>query len=418
MWTTSARRAVGPGPVCQHVAMTAGSRDGRALPLPVGASARRAERGIALTAAAIRSVVVVQIGLGAASGVGLSRNPAAYALLSALVIAVSATVVVQCLLTGTVRSGVWRYPDLLLGFVAVPALHVLVPAPQLMGTWEAWAVGYAINTAAIAATWLRPSAAVTYAIALSAWSSTFTLIADTGAWRSTLTNALTIPGYAVVVALLARYLRRLAADADSSREEAIAATRALELQRYQLTVHDATSILRLLSDERTPAEVLPGLRVQADREARRLRNYLDPRTRPAADSLPLTLGTMLGTALEGFDDLPLELAIELGADAALDPRVWAVARGAVTTVLHNVRLHAAAHQVVVHADTDGTRWEIVISDDGVGFDQNRQLLGFGLNTQVRQALSDCGASVRIHSTPGRGTSVTVVGPVSGQEGRQ
>lgn len=121
---------------------------------------------------------------------------------------------------------------------------------------------------------------------------------------------------------------------------------------------------------------------------------------------------MLATALEGFDDLPLEFAIELGAQVELDADVWAVTGRAVTTVLHNVRLHAGARQVVVHADTDGSSWEVVVSDDGVGFDQESQPLGFGLDTQVRQALGALGVAARIQSLPGMGTSVTIVGPVT------
>src|SRR5690606_39069358 len=149
------------------------------------------------------------------------------------------------------------------------------------------------------------------------------------------------------------------------------------LERYQLTVHDASSILRLLSDEDTPAEVLPGLRRQADREAQRLRNYLGADSHPV-DSSVRTVGAMLAVALEGFEDLPLEPAVALGAHVELDEAVWSAVGRAVTTVLHNVRIHAQAHQVVVHADTDGSTWEVVVSDDGIGFDQENQPLGFGL----------------------------------------
>ena len=68
--------------------------------------------------------------------------------------------------------------------------------------------------------------------------------------------------------------------------------------------------------------------------------------------------------------------------------------------------------MVVHADTDGRTWEVVVSDDGVGFDQESQPLGFGLSTQVRDALAVHGVSAEIVSSPGRGTSVTIVGPVT------
>ncbi len=377
-------------------------------------SARRAERGIALVAPAMRAIVVLQILVSLVSGVRLSSQPGVYAALTAMCVLVSCVLIVQCLATGSVRPGIWHYPDLAMAWIAIPAMPLLLPASLVVGHWESWAAGYAINVAALAAAWLRPTVASVHALFLGVWFFAWMWSGDdTSLWQTNLNNALTIPGYAVVVALLVHYLRALAADADQSREDAITATRALELQRYQLTVHDATSILRLLSDVDTPAEVLPGLRVQADREARRLRNYLGAQAQQPAGRR--TVGTMLDAALEGFDDLPLEPAVELGAHVELDEEVWQATRGAVTTVLHNVRIHADAQQVVVHADTDGRTWEVVVADDGAGYDQASQPLGFGLSTQVRDALAAHGVSAEIRSAPGRGTTVTIVGFVRRQE---
>ncbi|MGH1565250.1 sensor histidine kinase [Mumia sp. DW29H23] len=383
--------------------------------VPERSSARRAERGIALVAAAMRGVVLLQILVSAASGARLSHHPRAYSVLTAAVVVVSLALIARCLVSGSVRTGVWHSPDLVLAWLAIPAMNLLLPPTHLVGTWESWAPGYAINVAALAATWLRPAVAVVHGVALGGWYLAWTSAADVASWETSLNNAITIPGYAIVVALLVHYLRHLAADADQSREDAVAATRALELQRYQLTVHDASSILRLLSDEETPAAVLPGLRLQADREARRLRNYLGSQVEESPDRSRRTVGTMLAAALEGFDDLPLELAVEIGAHVELDREVWTASRGAVTTVLHNARLHSEAHQVVVHADTDGSTWEVVVSDDGVGFDQDDEAYGFGLDTQVREAIEQCGATVEIRSSPGRGTSVTIVGLVTAGE---
>jgi len=374
-----------------------------------GPSARRAERGIALVVPVMRAVVLVQIVLSIAGGAQVARHTGAYVTVTLLAAAVSVLLIVQCLLTGSVRRGWWHLPDVAMAWVAVPAMVLLLPPTHVVGTWEAWASGFAINVATLAATWLRPSLAMVHSVLLGAWYLAWTVSSSTTSWETNLNNALTIPGYAFVVALIGHYLRGLAADADRSREDAVAATRALERERYRLTVHDATSILRLLSDEDTPAEVLPGLRVQAHREATRLRNYLGGE--PAAGPDGYTVGTMLEDALAGFDDLPLELAVELGAHAPMSEPVWTATCRAVATVLHNVRIHAQATQVVVHADWDGGTWEVVVSDDGVGFDQASQPLGFGLDTQAGQALRDVGVVAQIRSTPGRGTSVTLVGPV-------
>ncbi|MDN5794279.1 MAG: hypothetical protein L0H79_00835 [Intrasporangium sp.] len=384
------------------------SGDIRGSARTVPSATQRAERGIALLAPAVRGVVLVQIILAAMANVRVSAHPIGYVALTVAVVAVSVLAMLQCLALRSVRRGAWHVPDLALAWLALPAMNLLMPG-HVVGDWGSWATGYAINVAALSASWLPPTVVVSTSLGLAAWCFTWKLASGEGSWPSLLTDSLTIPGYAIVVALLLHYLRGLAADVDQAREDAVAATRALELQRYQLTVHDATSVLRLLSDEETPVEVLPGLRRQADLEARRLRTYLgEPAPRPTDDG-QRTVGTMVAAAVQGFEDLPLELAIELGAQVPLPDQVWAATGGAVTTVLHNVRLHAEARQVVVHADTDGSTWEVVVSDDGVGFDQDRQPLGFGLNTQVREVLSGLDVRTRIESAPGRGTTVTMVG---------
>jgi len=388
------------------------SHPGRAVAADSGTSARKAERCAGLVAAAIRVVFVVQLLIGALGDTGTGIDPLPYWAITVAVLATSLVLIVQCVTQGRATPGVWHVPDLVLGFVAVPVLFAVIPAEDFVGTWVSWAVAYAINTAIVAATWLRPVHATLHAVTLGAWVALFSLMAAPETWRATVTNCLTIPGYAAVVAIFAYYMRALAHSADTSREEAIAATRALELHRYQRTVHDATSILRMLSDDDTPEAVLPGLRLQAEREATRLRNYLDPVRLPASSPETLTVGSMLSEALTGFDDLPLELAIDLGADAPLDEPIWTALRGAVTTALHNVRIHADARQVVVHADASEETWEVVVSDDGVGFDQSTRALGFGLSSQVQRALAERGANATVHSTPGEGTSVILSGPTA------
>lgn len=359
----------------------------------------------------MRAVLLAQIALGFVAGVQVAENSPAYVALGTAVVIVSVALIVQCLASGSAKKGWWQLPDLALAWSAYPISALVLPESELSGTWTAWAPALAVNVAALSGTWMRPSLAIANGFALAAWGFTWIgLPSDDRLAR--IGDALTIPGYAIVVTLLVSYLRALARDADQSRVEAVAATRARELQRYQLAVHDASSVLRLLSDTRTPAAVLPGLRQQGHREANRLRRYLRGQSPRSVDGTNPTLGDMLSTAMTGFDDLPLEPAIELGAQVVLREHVWTATARAVMTVLHNVRLHAQATQVVIHADTDGRTWEVVVSDDGVGFDQTTQALGFGLGTQVQRTLEDLDIAVTIVSAPGRGTSVTMVGPVT------
>ena len=359
----------------------------------------------------MRTLLLAQIGLGFFAGVRVASNALAYITLTIAVVVVSVTLIVQCLTSSSARKGWWQLPDVALAWSAYPISALALPEAELSGTWVAWAPALAVNVAALSGTWMRAPLAIAHGFALAAWG--FVWIGLPSEDRlARVGDALTIPGYAIVVTLLALYLRALAQDADQSRDEAVAATRALELHRYQLTVHDASSVLRLLSDTKTPAAAMPGLRKQGHREANRLRRYLRGRAPQSGDGAERTLGDMLSTAMTGFDDLPLEPAIELGAKVVLPEQVWIATARAVATVLHNVRLHAHASQVVVHADTDGRTWEVVVADDGIGFDQSTEALGFGLGTQVLRTLEELDIAVTIASAPGRGTSVTIVGPVT------
>lgn len=68
-----------------------------------GVSARRAERGIALVVPVMRAVVLVQILLSVPAGARLASSGPAYLGLSAAVAAVSLLLIVQCLVTASVR---------------------------------------------------------------------------------------------------------------------------------------------------------------------------------------------------------------------------------------------------------------------------------------------------------------------------
>ncbi len=73
--------------------------------------------------------------------------------------------------------------------------------------------------------------------------------------------------------------------------------------------------------------------------------------------------------------------------------------------MFNVRQHAQAREVVIHAETEGNSWEVCVRDDGIGFDPNTRPEGFGLSQQVYAAIASIGGQVEIESAPGEGTFV-------------
>lgn len=86
--------------------------------------------------------------------------------------------------------------------------------------------------------------------------------------------------------------------------------------------------------------------------------------------------------------------------------------------LSNVRKHARARTVTVGLNLDGEVFELVVKDDGQGFDPERLPLRgwprFGLQT-MRERAQAIGGTFRVESHPGSGTSVFIrvpVGPAS------
>lgn len=370
-------------------------------------AAAQAERGIALLAVVLRLGSTLSMLVGVPQGIRLAADRTIYAALTVVTLGVTTWAVAQALRSQSLRVGWWQPADLLVGVLVMPVLATVLPAETLVGTWAAWGNGHAINVAVLCAGYLPMARATAYGVFIGVLTFLVGLRDPLASVDTLLGNSLVPVVFTVCAAMFARHFRALAHRADTARAAEVRATQALELERYRLTVHDATGILRLLADDATPAEVRPALQRQAAAEANRLRNYL--RDGPVTGAGE-TLGEILDEALVGFSDLALEVSTELGAHVRLpDDRALALGR-AVATVLHNVRRHAQARTVFIHADAHDTGWEVVVRDDGIGFDRDTQRLGFGLQVQVIQALAAAGMTARIDSAPGEGTAVTIGGP--------
>lgn len=78
--------------------------------------------------------------------------------------------------------------------------------------------------------------------------------------------------------------------------------------------------------------------------------------------------------------------------------------------LHNVWKHAKATEVLVALSGVGGRIELVVTDNGQGFDRNEGATGIGLRG-MRERVRPLGGDVRIDSRAGKGTAVTVSVPL-------
>jgi signal transduction histidine kinase len=74
--------------------------------------------------------------------------------------------------------------------------------------------------------------------------------------------------------------------------------------------------------------------------------------------------------------------------------------------LHNVVKHSGATVVKLSLDVSDNKLEIIIDDNGKGFDKNRSLLSGNGLINMQKRIESLGGSFFIDSLPGRGTRIT------------
>ncbi|MFL5842461.1 MAG: ATP-binding protein [Thermoleophilaceae bacterium] len=124
-----------------------------------------------------------------------------------------------------------------------------------------------------------------------------------------------------------------------------------------------------------------------------------------------------------IDDLTAPLAaqgarveVDVAAVPALPPEIEALIFRAVQEGLRNASKHAQASNVEVHVAVGRERATATVSDDGVGFDAAAAMNGggdahMGL-TFLSDLARDAGGELRVDSTPGEGTTLTLEVPVA------
>jgi PAS domain S-box-containing protein len=118
------------------------------------------------------------------------------------------------------------------------------------------------------------------------------------------------------------------------------------------------------------------------------------------------------------------IAAELSAppelsDGAFEPMVEAQLLRIIQEALTNVRKHAQARHVHIGLSVSDSRAEVIVRDDGAGFDpevlETAEGQRFGLGFMQERA-AEVGGSVRIHSAPGVGTQVIIGVPLRKDKG--
>lgn len=222
-------------------------------------------------------------------------------------------------------------------------------------------------------------------------------------------------GTLVVAAVLGRLLWQLllqgGREADqlmqarfaAEREAATAAARRADQRAHWATVHDtaASTLLMIGMGEVTGTEGwLPD-------QVRRDIAMLDGRHEGGGE---VDVGTSLRD-VAALAHVRVELDCPTGVTAP--SAVVAALTGAVTEALENVHRHAGSGTatLALHRRSDDGPVEIVVTDDGPGFDP--QSVGphrFGLAWSVHDRMGAVGGSAVVESAPGRGTVVRLRWP--------
>lgn len=108
----------------------------------------------------------------------------------------------------------------------------------------------------------------------------------------------------------------------------------------------------------------------------------------------------------------VELAPDLRIDAErLDPELETVVYRLVQEALTNIAKHAAASRAELRIRGEEGRLDVLVADDGRGFDPTREYSGFGL-TGMRERVALAGGELRIESKPGAGAKVMASLPLT------
>ena len=202
-------------------------------------------------------------------------------------------------------------------------------------------------------------------------------------------------------------------------EQAQALAKLQERQHLAQELHDAVN--QSLFSAGLIADVLPRLWERNPEEGRRSLGDLRRLTRGAlaemrgllAELRPaILIGTelgdllrQLGNALTGRVNVPVSITVV--GQGTLPPDVQVALYRLCREVLSNVAKHAMAKQVTIHLQYDPDRVELVIQDDGSGFDLELASTGHSGLSMMHERAEEIGAELSVTSELGHGTTVTV-----------
>jgi signal transduction histidine kinase len=244
--------------------------------------------------------------------------------------------------------------------------------------------------------------------------------------------------FAVSMATVAAEEEASRARAERFAERVADLAAATERNRLARDIHDSlghhlTAIVVQLEKADTFRVLDPAASQQALLDARRSTRYALQDVRQSVGALREGTGFCLSTALadlvEGLHDSGLAVDLDIDGDenAFAGPSLIALYRAA-QEGLTNVRKHAGADRVTMSVSLTETGGQLVVADNGRGLRTDRMAAsstnggpvnsgaaaggsGYGL-VGMRERLELIGGTLRVQTTPGQGTRLTVTVPAT------
>jgi PAS domain S-box-containing protein len=215
------------------------------------------------------------------------------------------------------------------------------------------------------------------------------------------------------------------------KAQEVAAYRAAEGERQRIAreLHDAVS--QTLFTAHTIAESLPRIWARDPDQAEQGLMEISRLTRGALaemrsllyelrteDLVGVTLDDLLEQLVHAFvGKSNTALTLSIRGQTPLTPEVRVVLYRITQEALNNIRKHARAGKAEIVLEGDGDQVTLRIQDDGRGFDPAATRSGrMGLKI-MRERAASIGASLRVDSEPGEGTTIEVVWPTPERGGQ-
>ncbi|WP_353950892.1 ATP-binding protein [Knoellia sp. S7-12] len=376
-----------------------------------------AEHAFALLIVGGRIGTVIQMVPSLPQGMALSPSRTGYLFVWLLAAGTAAVVSVQVWRKGRPLSPRGYLVDAVVCSLVLLLGLAVIPEATRLGTWSGFQPAYAISVLCSGSA-VRSNRAWGVAL-LAIVGSSIAFFVPALSYLSAATilgHLLTLVVLAGVGRWVALFIRRIAEDGDAARAQALELGRRDEERRAQLAIHNGAAVIRMLGDPALDDASRVLLQREAQREAARMRSYLQGHgqagqtlTQDLGPTRQVTLPRAVSQVCDRFSDLPLHVTLDLADTVELDVAAAEALDHALASVLLNVRDHAQAETVVVHADADAHSWVLTVHDDGVGFVADPRRFGVGLREVVIAQLRPHGMEVLASSRPGIGTTITFTG---------